>query len=86
MKKEIADKWVEALRSGEYKQAKERLQSEDSLCCLGVLCKIAEKDGVRINTTRDNVLDGISLVSQPEVEKYSGLKTSHELFTICLFK
>lgn len=46
MKKEIADEWVKALRSGEYKQGKNALLKEDAYCCLGVLCKIAEKHSV----------------------------------------
>jgi len=41
MKKEIADKWVEALRSGKYKQTKNHLKDECGYCCLGVLCDIS---------------------------------------------
>jgi hypothetical protein len=33
-------KWVEALRSGEYKQGTGFLCCEGRYCCLGVLCKI----------------------------------------------
>ena len=40
MKKEIAERWVSALRSGEYKQGKLYLKSENGYCCLGVLCDI----------------------------------------------
>lgn len=44
MKKEIAEKWVEALRSGKYKQGKASLcevQGKTAkYCCLGVLCDI----------------------------------------------
>lgn len=41
MKKEIADKWVAALRSGKYKQGRQYLRTfEDNYCCLGVLCEI----------------------------------------------
>lgn len=40
MNKEIKDKWVEALRSGNYKQGYGNLQTGDSYCCLGVLCEI----------------------------------------------
>jgi hypothetical protein len=38
--------WVEALRSGKYKQAKHALRDirKDSFCCLGVLCDIAKSD------------------------------------------
>lgn len=47
MNKEIQDRWVAALRSGEYKQGKYRLQrDDDTYCCLGVLCDLAVKDGV----------------------------------------
>lgn len=38
MKKADAEKWLSALRSGEYKQGLEALKSPDgSYCCLGVL-------------------------------------------------
>ena len=50
MKKEIADKWVAALRSGDYKQTKGKLANVDRTehCCLGVLCEMAIKDGVDV--------------------------------------
>lgn len=39
--------WVEALRSGEYKQGRMELHSANNeFCCLGVLCSIAVKQGV----------------------------------------
>lgn len=43
---ELVRKWIEALRSGEYKKAKHLLMSltktqrKPSFCCLGVLCEI----------------------------------------------
>lgn len=48
----MARKWVEALRSGDYQQARATLKSVDvridgrteSFCCLGVLCEIVEPD------------------------------------------
>jgi hypothetical protein len=45
MKVGIAKKWVRALRSGEYKQGRGKLENiergkNSSYCCLGVLCKI----------------------------------------------
>ncbi len=45
MKKNIATKWVKALRSGDYKQAYGRLHDTTTggFCCLGVLCKMYEK-------------------------------------------
>jgi hypothetical protein len=47
MKKSVMKKWVKALRSGEYTQAKGVLvDSQDNFCCLGVLCNLAP-DSVR---------------------------------------
>jgi hypothetical protein len=41
MKKDVAEKWVAALRSGNYKQGTGRLRNNDkSFCCLGVLCDV----------------------------------------------
>jgi hypothetical protein len=41
MKSEIKERWLKALRSGEYKQGTDRLYSLDgSFCCLGVLADI----------------------------------------------
>jgi hypothetical protein len=37
MNQDIKRRWVEALRSGQYKQGQLFLHSEDSFCCLGVL-------------------------------------------------
>lgn len=33
--------WVEALRSGKYQQAKNRLRVANGFCCLGVACDIS---------------------------------------------
>jgi hypothetical protein len=57
MKQDIKERWVAALRSGEYKQAEGYLSAitrhdDGSLkevvghCCLGVLCEIAVADGI----------------------------------------
>jgi len=32
--------WIAALRSGEYKQSKHRLETQGGYCCLGVACKV----------------------------------------------
>lgn len=45
MKKAVADIWVKALRSGEYKQGTKRLRgvrgdTREQFCCLGVLCNL----------------------------------------------
>lgn len=41
--RELVQKWVAALRSGEYKQGRGRLHQakDNSFCCLGVLCEVA---------------------------------------------
>jgi len=52
MNKDIADKWVAALRSGKYSQTVGRLcadtsdegLAETSYCCLGVLCDLHAKE------------------------------------------
>jgi hypothetical protein len=41
MKKEILEKWIETLRSGEYQQGNGKLRSGKHYCCLGVLCEAA---------------------------------------------
>lgn len=47
MEKELKEKWVKALESGNYKQCTGRLKRPvvvgvDSYCCLGLLCELAE--------------------------------------------
>lgn len=44
MNPEVKAKWVAALRSGEYKQTKDRLKDGSGHCCLGVLCDIFAKE------------------------------------------
>ena len=41
MIEEIKAKWVEALRSGKYTQARHALKGDRGFCCLGVLCDIS---------------------------------------------
>lgn len=49
MNEEVKAKWLEALRSGEYKQGTGTLRDgEDNFCCLGVLCDVAIKNGVEL--------------------------------------
>jgi|SRR5690348_17869072 len=50
MNADIKKLWLEALRSGEYKQGKSALhqkyRGEDRYCCLGLLCEIAAQKGI----------------------------------------
>lgn len=41
MDAQLKAKWVEALRSGEYRQGTMYLRREGKHCCLGVLCELA---------------------------------------------
>jgi hypothetical protein len=67
MDAELKAKWVEALRSGKYKQTKNRLQRDGKFCCLGVLCEVAglsskiEEDGKVYYTTAAGSQLGFSL-------------------------
>lgn len=45
MNQEVKEKWLAALRSGEYKQAGGRLRNANNqFCCLGVLCDLYHKE------------------------------------------
>jgi hypothetical protein len=44
MNPEVKQKWIDALRSGEYEQGSEKLRSVSGYCCLGVLCDIYAKE------------------------------------------
>jgi len=48
VKKEIRDKWLKALRSGNYEQTTNCLKDLKGYCCLGVLCEIARDEKVVI--------------------------------------
>jgi hypothetical protein len=60
MNADIRAKWTAALRSGEYQQGltalrqyadvNGRLTEQQEYCCLGVLCDLAEKEGVTSGT------------------------------------
>lgn len=45
MNPDVKTKWINALKSGDYTQAKGYLQTTEGYCCLGVLCDLALKDG-----------------------------------------
>lgn len=42
--KALEKKWMEALRSGDYKQGSGYLRKLDTFCCLGVLCELKKVD------------------------------------------
>ena len=38
---EAQERWLTALESGEYKQARDRLRDDNGFCCLGVACDLS---------------------------------------------
>lgn len=46
MNQAIKEQWIQALRGGAYAQGKGQLRKGDTLCCLGILCDIASKQGI----------------------------------------
>jgi len=75
MKKQIADMWVDALRSGEFKQGFSHLEKDGANCCLGVLCNLALVEGVcdydsSIVVSR---FDGVSLCLPKSVLEWAGM-------------
>ena len=44
MNPQIKQKWLNALRSGDYQQTQNRLHDKNGFCCLGVLCDLYGKE------------------------------------------
>ena len=79
MNKQIAKKWADALASNRFKKGGNALQSDDTYCCLGVLCKLAEDEGVRVFYSPENAscLAGSYLDSQPTVMQWAELDSKN---------
>lgn len=79
MNKDIKDRWVTALRSGEYKQCKGVLMEKEprAYCCLGVLSLLADLP------TEDHEEDFNSLMSVDDI--LDAVVSPHEQNTlICM--
>lgn len=91
MNPDVKFEWVEALRSGRFKQGTGKLWSlthgpdmeepaETGLCCLGVLCYLAEQEGittrgyVQYDETRYYMFGGSCDVLPPQVKEWAGLE------------
>jgi hypothetical protein len=67
MPKDLADKWLSALRSGEYKQGKGQLCTYDNIdgspryCCLGVLEHVVDGKVEEYGDTMDSSLSHPSI-------------------------
>lgn len=88
--KDSIEKWIEALRSGEYRQGKgylNRYKNGESLfCCLGVACEVAMKNGVVVDTKKEMGggeieavvwYDGTSTTLPLSVQNWLGLGNSN---------
>lgn len=70
--------WVQALRSGEYKQGNGYLHYGDTYCCLGVACDLAVKDGVEMDVDADDdegavAYDGAAVIPPSKAQSWLGL-------------
>lgn len=86
MKKNLAMKWANALRSGKYKQGKFKLYRKDYLsgeeeyCCLGVLDKLCGSKNIKA-ISRDATLPE-SLIKFPLLNTSDGEITSLGFITL----
>lgn len=71
--------WIKALTSGKYKQSEGHLEFDGGYCCLGVACKVAEENGIKLEYY-DKEISGKCLTSQPNVKDWLGLTTSDGKF------
>lgn len=46
-------KWIDALRSGRYTQAKRALHTDNGYCCLGVACELYQQEVGDLSVTYD---------------------------------
>lgn len=83
-----AKKWIEALRSGEYKQAKGWLKTsngeETRYCCLGVACEISKEElNLSDTISRKNGIHSFNdneTVLPSEVKNWLGLTTNNGIY------
>ena len=78
MKQAIAEQWIEALRSGKYKQTDGQLRSSEGFCCLGVLCNLHAQAHPKIaaKETDPNTYLGEDSGLPSEVMQWAGIKSA----------
>lgn len=72
MNKRVKKLWVEALKSGEYKQGLEALKVDGFFCCLGVLCDLRAKETG--NSWRGGAYLEARLDLPREVQSWAGIE------------
>ncbi len=89
MNKYVKKKWLEALRSGEYKQTRGKLRrnrgkNKASFCCLGVLCNLHAQAHPEIAATQTDPKSYIGATELPPVEvmEWAGLEAKDPVIAI----
>lgn len=82
----VKEKWIKALRSGEYKQGRNQLKEGDCFCCLGVLTDLYAKEkgltwGYQFMEGSEPVY-GSAVLPHLRVLKWAGLKTANPLVAV----
>ena len=71
MNTKIKQKWVSALRSGEYEQGSEKLYSGRGYWCLGVLCDLYSKEnGLKWEFRGDDVIKTEDEIVPSQLQKF----------------
>lgn len=81
MDKQVKERWVNALRSGDYQQGRAWLKKGDSYCCLGVLCDLYLVDHDmewELNNNSEYSLDNNTEMLPKSVAKWAGIDVSDE--------
>ena len=56
MDQEFKPEWLEALRSGKYKQGRKNLRNNRGYCCLGVACEVAGIPRQKVNSYKSQYI------------------------------
>jgi hypothetical protein len=74
LKPEIKTRWVDALRSGKYKQGRGQLHhtlNENTFCCLGILCDVVFPDlNMSWDAGHENYIPGSLSMPTREINSY----------------
>lgn len=97
MKEKVKNLWVEALRSGKYKQAKQHLKSNQGYCCLGVLCEVYAKTQKKKGFQNNDNFESLAFINDihtdekctaglpSQVKKWAGMNDSLGRFKNSIF-
>ena len=83
MNEQVKEKWLSALRSGDYKQTQLKLHTDDGFCCLGVLCDLYGKEhNVEWKLAEDDYSNNYEFQEEPErlplfVIEWAGVKNDN---------